>query len=74
MSTSFYQKYWPMVAFSAISTVRSFFSTGYLLKQLNQTFLLYFPKCPIRLKLLNLDRLGYATSIIRLYLKRWLTS
>lgn len=43
-TTSFYQTYWPIVSVKVIRMVRSFFASGFLLKQLNHTFLDLIPK------------------------------
>lgn len=59
MLTLFYKKFWNTIKNDFIASVRSFFRTGYLLKQWNTTFITLIPKkenatqfgdfCPINL-------------------------
>lgn len=59
MTASFYQQYWSFVGPAICDMVKSFFSSGFLLKQLNHTFVALIPKttnlkvvehfCPISL-------------------------
>lgn len=44
LTASSYQKFWPTVSKSVCSMVKSFFHSGYLLKQLNHTFIALIPK------------------------------
>ncbi|KAB1201382.1 LINE-1 retrotransposable element ORF2 protein [Morella rubra] len=46
MTASFYQHYWPTVAPAVCGMIRTFFSSGFLLKQLNHSFLALIPKTP----------------------------
>lgn len=45
MPTLFYSHFWHLINYEVVTSVKNFFKTGYLLKEMNQTNIVLIPKC-----------------------------
>ena len=65
----FYVECWDIIGSSVIEAIQSFFTTGYLLKEFNQTFIVLIPKLPMAVEVTDYRLISLCNLIYKLISK-----